>query len=51
MFADADGATKFEDITKLQTTLDSITKGKLCCYLSHSEFEDLTIFLFPVILR
>ena len=29
LFADADGATKFEDITKLQTTLDSITKGTL----------------------
>lgn len=27
LFADADGATKFEDITKLQATLETITKG------------------------
>jgi len=27
LFADADGATKFEDITKLQATLELITKG------------------------
>nr|CAG4636438.1 EOG090X0BIY [Eubosmina coregoni]SVE70002.1 EOG090X0BIY [Eubosmina coregoni] len=47
LFADADGATKFEDITKLQTTLDSITKdeseedslGLVCGSRAHLEQE------------
>lgn len=27
LFADADGATKFEDLEKLQTTLNELTKS------------------------
>ena len=41
LMVDADGATKFSDLTKVQNALQKIVNGKVCFVLFYNTFINL----------